>query len=348
MKSQVNGTRNQKLHFPRSPILLLACVAWTAMAHAQALRIVVFDEGRSGIANLHDGSLADDLRATLATRFAKHELVATDVLEDSILTNVDLLILHNAFNTLRPITPLSEAEQLALSAFIEGGGAALIAADGHAPFRSVANTLTAPFEIIVGGSSDDCDEHFVQDADAHAVTSGPFGKVTLLRTCQAGWFSKLGPYASPLAVGRASPVLAVIERDAIRTGSGRMVLASDANWLGDSADRLLFGEHSVLFSNALAWLTEKPPTPFLRGDCNDDTSVDLSDASCILNWLFAGRVAPGCRSATDTNRDAAIEITDALWLLNFLFRGGPPPDAPFPQCGRDASAECENSSCNTP
>lgn len=72
---------------------------------------------------------------------------------------------------------------------------------------------------------------------------------------------------------------------------------------------------------------------FRRGDCNDDGSVDLSDAICILGWLFTGAAAPGCVAATNTNGDADADMTDATHILEHLFLGGPAPIAPFPECG---------------
>ena len=69
--------------------------------------------------------------------------------------------------------------------------------------------------------------------------------------------------------------------------------------------------------------------PFRRGDCNDDWTADLSDALCILNWLFLGTATPGCMSATNTNGDAGTDLTDAVYLLGFLFLGGPAPADPF-------------------
>ena len=72
---------------------------------------------------------------------------------------------------------------------------------------------------------------------------------------------------------------------------------------------------------------------FLRGDCNDDGDVDLSDAVCTLNWLFLGGPAPGCLAATNTNGDAAVDLSDPVSLLNHLFLGGPAPEQPFPDCG---------------
>ena len=72
---------------------------------------------------------------------------------------------------------------------------------------------------------------------------------------------------------------------------------------------------------------------FLRGDCNDDGSVDISDASCILNWLFLGGLGLGCLASANTNADSGADISDATYLLNFLFLGGPSPVAPYPDCG---------------
>jgi hypothetical protein len=92
-------------------------------------------------------------------------------------------------------------------------------------------------------------------------------------------------------------------------------------------------------------------TLFRRGDCNDDGSVDISDAVCILGWLFLGGTTPGCVAATNTNGDEAADVSDAVYLLAHLFLGGPAPVAPFPECGpaaleADEAMGCEDvSSC---
>ena len=48
----------------------------------------------------------------------------------------------------------------------------------------------------------------------------------------------------------------------------------------------------------------------------------------------AGRKTIGV-SACDVDGDGTFRgvITDAVFLLNFQFQGGPPPPAPFPDCG---------------
>ena len=90
------------------------------------------------------------------------------------------------------------------------------------------------------------------------------------------------------------------------------------------------------------------PARFLRGDCNGDANVNLSDAVCTLNWLFAGGQAPGCFAAADTNGDAAVNLPDAIHLLNFFFVAGPPPAAPFPSCARSGLAGDKALGCESP
>jgi PKD repeat protein len=90
------------------------------------------------------------------------------------------------------------------------------------------------------------------------------------------------------------------------------------------------------------------PLRFRRGDCNDDTRVDISDASCVLNWLFLGTASPGCAAAVDANGDGRTDIADATYLLNHLFLGGAAPAAPYPDCGIGAAAGDAALGCLTP
>lgn len=90
------------------------------------------------------------------------------------------------------------------------------------------------------------------------------------------------------------------------------------------------------------------PVRFLRGDCNGDRRVGLSDAVCILSWLFAGRDRPGCLAALNTNGQKLVELADAIGVLNFLFAAGPPPPAPYPHCASSALASDRNLGCERP
>ncbi len=84
---------------------------------------------------------------------------------------------------------------------------------------------------------------------------------------------------------------------------------------------------------------------FRRGDCNDDGWIDISDAICILIYLFLGGANPGCIAVADTNGDGAANVSDAAYLLNYLFLRGVAPAAPFPECG---PATLPQDVCQTP
>lgn len=83
---------------------------------------------------------------------------------------------------------------------------------------------------------------------------------------------------------------------------------------------------------------------FIRADCNDDGTLDVSDAVCALRWLFLGASTPPCLAALDVDADGTITITDPIAALEFLFAAGLPPAAPFPDCGSvdGAGPPCES------
>lgn len=80
---------------------------------------------------------------------------------------------------------------------------------------------------------------------------------------------------------------------------------------------------------------------FIRGDCNNNGRILglLGDPLYILNFLFNGGPAPSCDAACDSNFDDTINISDATYLLNWMIGIGPPPPGPFPACGQPATPQ---------
>ena len=79
--------------------------------------------------------------------------------------------------------------------------------------------------------------------------------------------------------------------------------------------------------------------PFLRGDTNMDSSIDIADAIFTLSYLFADGPPPTCLDAADTNDDGAIDIADPITVLSHLFASsGDLPD-PFGECGVDPTED---------
>jgi hypothetical protein len=79
---------------------------------------------------------------------------------------------------------------------------------------------------------------------------------------------------------------------------------------------------------------------FVRGDVDQSSRLDVSDAVSILRFLFAGEAGlVTCEDAADADDSGALDASDPVFLLDALFRGGAAPAAPFPACGEDSTAD---------
>ena len=87
----------------------------------------------------------------------------------------------------------------------------------------------------------------------------------------------------------------------------------------------------------------------MRGDCNGDRSIDISDAIRNLFYLYGGEPEVGCLEACDTNRDGANDVSDTIFILSYLFTDGQAPPAPFPACGvltgEGSHLGCDRATC---
>ncbi|MBI4604383.1 MAG: PQQ-dependent sugar dehydrogenase [Planctomycetes bacterium] len=91
---------------------------------------------------------------------------------------------------------------------------------------------------------------------------------------------------------------------------------------------------------------EAAPARFVRGDADASGALGLTDAIGVLRQLFGGEGGPlRCLDAADADDSGRLEITDAIAVLAHLFLGGPPPPAPYPDCGLDPTGDdldCED------
>ncbi|MCA8961022.1 MAG: FG-GAP repeat protein [Planctomycetes bacterium] len=109
------------------------------------------------------------------------------------------------------------------------------------------------------------------------------------------------------------------------------------------ATRPLLFLASLLFPLALLSPASAQPS-FIRGDCNGDVSVNISDPITMLSYLFQGG-AVGCQKACDANDDGLVNLGDTIYLLAAIFSGGTPPPDPYPTCGQDPTSDAL--SCTT-
>lgn len=72
---------------------------------------------------------------------------------------------------------------------------------------------------------------------------------------------------------------------------------------------------------------------YLRGDYNGDSRLTITDAVCILRFVFGVGPTPFCQSAADSDGDDRVSIEDAVALLRYLFLSGPMPQRPYPDYG---------------
>jgi hypothetical protein len=80
--------------------------------------------------------------------------------------------------------------------------------------------------------------------------------------------------------------------------------------------------------------------PFVRGDVDQSSRLDVSDAVSVLRFLFAGeRDVVTCDDAADADDSGGLDTSDAVFLLSALFLVGPLPAAPFPACGDDPTED---------
>ncbi|MFH2055987.1 MAG: S8 family serine peptidase [bacterium] len=66
------------------------------------------------------------------------------------------------------------------------------------------------------------------------------------------------------------------------------------------------------------------------GDANGDEIVNITDATFLIAYIFAGGAPPDPLESGDANCDALTNITDATYLIAYIFGGGPEPCADCP------------------
>ena len=87
-------------------------------------------------------------------------------------------------------------------------------------------------------------------------------------------------------------------------------------------------------------IDESSEPSFLRGDANRDDTVEITDPTYTLNFLFLGGPAPSCLDAADADDDGEIDLSDPFVTLLYLFESGPPTPPPGPVvAGVDPTAD---------
>jgi hypothetical protein len=243
-------------------LLLLSTFALLPFAaHATPFVVGGFDAARGGFESLapgEDTGLANDISAA----FPGTTFQFANTLTPAFLSNVNVLILGVATSDFSAITPLSSAEQAAVSAFVQNGGTALIFTD-NSTFGTgavAANTsLTAPFGVTAAGTLNGSVTAPILNPTG-PLTS-PFTPVTQFATSFPGFFSNTNG-GQTLAEFSGNPGEAAIDYfapGALGATSGAVVLFSDSDSMvaGDA----LTTTNINLILNAFALTGQAPTTP---------------------------------------------------------------------------------------
>ncbi len=61
------------------------------------------------------------------------------------------------------------------------------------------------------------------------------------------------------------------------------------------------------------------------GDCDNNWVWTISDAVCLISYIFAGGQAPPQTCLGDADGNKILTISDAVYMITFIFGGGPQP-----------------------
>jgi hypothetical protein len=68
------------------------------------------------------------------------------------------------------------------------------------------------------------------------------------------------------------------------------------------------------------------PCQGICGDANNDSTVNVSDAVFIINYVFVGGDPPRpILACGDANNDGTVNVSDAVSIINYVFVGGDAP-----------------------
>lgn len=139
-----------------------------------------------------------------------------------------------------------------------------------------------------------------------------------------------GPATGPFEIGRVSFLAPTTIGDC---GAVDFVDGLDGSGGPGLSNIVVVGTQSLQGFTKIGAMICASGTEFVRSDCNDDTQTDISDMVFLLIYLFQVGAIPHCLEACEANFDGTIDLADPLTIGNYLFSGGPPPPAPFPNCG---------------
>jgi hypothetical protein len=234
------------------------CAGGTTIQPTSGTTITVggFDASRGGDCSVATGSFLVNVRNRLVTaNFPGVTFVLTGapLLTPAYLATLDILVITSTSSNTSAITPLSQAEQEAVSAFIQGGGRFLISSDnatfGGANTERANNSILGPVGMTAGGMT--LSGPMQSTVAGSPLVSGRAGSWSTIDTNVPGsWMSTGNATVVASINGNPSlPALAQFNVGDLGPASARGVAIADMNALKDFG-----GFNIVMIDNIVNYL----------------------------------------------------------------------------------------------
>jgi len=236
------------------------CASGTTIQPASGTTITIggFDASRGGECSMATGSILANVRNRLVTANfpgVTFVLSGAPMLTPAYLATLDILVITSTSSNTSAITPLSQAEQEAVSAFIQGGGRFLISSDnpgfGGANTQNVNNSILGPVNMTAGGTTLSGDYPMQATVAGSPLVSGRSGSWSTIDTNYPGTWTSTGNATAVANVdGDPSlPALAQFNIGDLGPASARGVVIADRNALSDYG-----GLNIVMIDNIIDYL----------------------------------------------------------------------------------------------
>jgi hypothetical protein len=236
------------------------CASGTIIQPASGTTITIggFDASRANWGSLATGSYLANFRDRLVTaNFSGVTFVLTGAptLTPAYLATLDILVITSPSSNTTAITPLSQAEQDAVSAFIQGGGRFFISSDnpgfGGANTQNVNNSVLGPVGMTAGGTTLNGDNPMQSTVAGSPLVSGRSGSWSTIDTNYPGSWLSTGNATVVATVNRTPslPALAQFNVGDLGPASGRGVVIADVDALRDYG-----GFNIVIIDNIIDYL----------------------------------------------------------------------------------------------
>ena len=118
----------------------------------------------------------------------------------------------------------------------------------------------------------------------------------------------------------------------------RWVMSNGGSWGSSSMWQVgaTLGQSSVGSGGSVAYqmnsgfwaapVSEDPGCCDNAGDANHDGSVDISDLTYFVDFMFGGGPPPVCLDEFDNDANCSNDISDLTFYVEYMFGGGPSPE----------------------